>query len=307
MFHRALDRTGFDMNSRTVRFALITLAPALSALAHGPPPAAEHFVQFQTGFEPDEGFVLGDLNGQLGWIGNSEFPAETVITNQVAHLGSQALQITGVSQEGALLELGAWSPSLDRRGPSRRIKLIYETAIMISDIGGADYAVQTIDSVANLAGTVVLFSFTGDVWVDFVDTGTDWTPAQWMELRIEVSLNRHGEPASADVILNGIEIACDVEIADMHDIDGLQFVGDGAGTSLHVDDIRVTLRFTRGDFDHNGRIDFADFATFARCYSGADTSPPAACTPAEFELTDLNGDGTTNLQDFTTFALNFGR
>ena len=64
--------------------------------------------------------------------------------------------------------------------------------------------------------------------------------------------------------------------------------------------------FTRGDFDDDGEIDMADFATFVQCFSFGSTTPPVTCSESEFELTDLNGDGVTNLVDFATFARNFG-
>ncbi|UCG31927.1 MAG: hypothetical protein JSU68_09700 [Phycisphaerales bacterium] len=61
------------------------------------------------------------------------------------------------------------------------------------------------------------------------------------------------------------------------------------------------------DFDQNGYVNLADFATFASCYYGSGTTvPPPSCDPANFARADIDEDGDVDLSDFATFALCFG-
>jgi carboxypeptidase D len=58
-----------------------------------------------------------------------------------------------------------------------------------------------------------------------------------------------------------------------------------------------------GDLDNDGDVDLNDFATFARCFSGAGaTSPPPSCAQGEFDACDFESDGDVDLNDFSTLA-----
>ena len=50
-----------------------------------------------------------------------------------------------------------------------------------------------------------------------------------------------------------------------------------------------------GDFDGNGKVDFADFILFAQAFGGTDP------------LYDLDGSGAVDLTDFILFVNNFGK
>jgi hypothetical protein len=52
-----------------------------------------------------------------------------------------------------------------------------------------------------------------------------------------------------------------------------------------------------GDFDADGDVDTADFATFATCFGAAGQSATPACTPC-----DLDADTDVDLADFAMFA-----
>jgi hypothetical protein len=58
-----------------------------------------------------------------------------------------------------------------------------------------------------------------------------------------------------------------------------------------------------GDADGDCHVDINDFATFAGCFGLFGPGP--WCDQAQFDSSDLNQDGTVNLADFSTFALNF--
>jgi hypothetical protein len=269
----------------------------------------EEIILFETGFEASEGFLLGSLHEQNGWTGDSEHPEDSTVTDEIAHSGAQAAYVAGQPYH-PVFGLGVTSPPLANTGPERRLSLSYEAAIRIDATGGPDYAVQTIDSVGQVAGTVVLFTFTGDVYVDFFDSGLDWTPGQWMELRIEVDLDHLGCPNAARVWIDGQQVAEHTQLAGVNVIDALQFVADREPVDsirMGVDDVRVTLRYTYGDFTGDGLINLDDFATFARCFANDETIPPFSCLPDEFEFCDLDGDGAVGLYDFATFASRFTR
>ncbi|HNO76962.1 MAG TPA: glucoamylase family protein [Phycisphaerae bacterium] len=56
------------------------------------------------------------------------------------------------------------------------------------------------------------------------------------------------------------------------------------------------------DFDTDGDIDGADYAVFAECIGGPNTTtPPAGCSAGEFADSDLDNDGDVDLYDAVTF------
>lgn len=60
--------------------------------------------------------------------------------------------------------------------------------------------------------------------------------------------------------------------------------------------------FFEVDFDTDGDIDGADYAVFADCIGGPNTTvPPAGCTAGEFADSDLDNDGDVDLNDALTF------
>jgi hypothetical protein len=62
-----------------------------------------------------------------------------------------------------------------------------------------------------------------------------------------------------------------------------------------------------GDINGDGHVNLSDFNTFSVCFYGAgNPTPPAGCTPEQFDLCDVDDDGDVDLSDFNTFAVNFG-
>jgi len=56
------------------------------------------------------------------------------------------------------------------------------------------------------------------------------------------------------------------------------------------------------DFDTDGDIDGDDYAVFAECIGGPNTTtPPAGCSAGEFADSDLDNDGDVDLYDAVTF------
>ena len=63
---------------------------------------------------------------------------------------------------------------------------------------------------------------------------------------------------------------------------------------------------TAGDVNTDGRVNLADFATFAICFGAPVGSPATSCSDVEAHTSDLNGDEIIDLGDFAIFAQNFG-
>lgn len=61
-----------------------------------------------------------------------------------------------------------------------------------------------------------------------------------------------------------------------------------------------------GDITTDGRVNLADFATFANCFGASVGVPATSCSDVEAHTSDLNGDALIDLGDFAIFAQNFG-
>jgi 6-phosphogluconolactonase (cycloisomerase 2 family) len=58
-----------------------------------------------------------------------------------------------------------------------------------------------------------------------------------------------------------------------------------------------------GDFDGDGDVDLADFATFSQCFGGSNNPPNPGCPPGADA--DCDDDGDVDLADFSIFAQNY--
>lgn len=62
-----------------------------------------------------------------------------------------------------------------------------------------------------------------------------------------------------------------------------------------------------GDLDQDQDVDAEDFSIFMACLAGPDVQqPPEGCSPAEFNLADINGDYDVDVSDFHWLQLDFG-
>ena len=57
-----------------------------------------------------------------------------------------------------------------------------------------------------------------------------------------------------------------------------------------------------GDFDNDGKVTLDDYAIFAACLSGPDsTTPPPGCPGADFADTDLDFDADVDMDDYSAW------
>ena len=59
----------------------------------------------------------------------------------------------------------------------------------------------------------------------------------------------------------------------------------------------------RGDLDGDGDVDLDDFALFADCLNGPDSSPAPTCSPSVDA--DMDGDNDVDLGDFIILHVDF--
>jgi hypothetical protein len=59
-----------------------------------------------------------------------------------------------------------------------------------------------------------------------------------------------------------------------------------------------------GDFNADGRIDFADYVGFSNCLAGPLAPPAGACGPTCTQAFDVDSNGTVDLRDFAVFQGN---
>ncbi|MFO0908812.1 MAG: hypothetical protein U0794_10720 [Isosphaeraceae bacterium] len=88
--------------------SVIGAALALLLFGHSDIQAQE--ILYQTGFEPGEGYSLGTLAGQQGWVGSNL----SQVQNSVVKSGTQAVSIAMSGQTGQFLAFRGFTPSTTR-------------------------------------------------------------------------------------------------------------------------------------------------------------------------------------------------
>lgn len=88
----------------------------------------------------------------------------------------------------------------------------------------------------------------------------------------------------------------------------MRFVNDSTSDEYNLNYFRfLYVGPLPGDIDADGDADFADFERFSACLAGPEvTTPPAGCTPDEFDRSDMEDDGDVDLWDFALFQQVFG-
>lgn len=144
-----------------------------------------------TGFEPDEGFVPGWVDGQKGWSTFVSSAAEAHIDTANPEAGDQHLRIAKDPALPVGYLVGAFSPDL---GPLPAVVSTVSMDINISELGGADYYIIPQSPSQGFKSAWVDFVWTDDIILvddlgsgpEWVDTGVDWTPDVYLEFRIEL-------------------------------------------------------------------------------------------------------------------------
>ncbi len=164
---------------------------------------------YTTGFEPAEGFVLGPIDGQGGWV---SLPASTnagQVGNLNAAIGLQHLRIRHDPAAGINTTVGVISPNLGTFTESSAVVSV-DVFITGSD---RDYQVVPQSPSEGLVVTRVRFRRLkniievlddpeGDGSFAFIDTGVAWIADQYINLTIDLNIAAN----SVDITYNGAVI-----------------------------------------------------------------------------------------------------
>ena len=169
------------------------------------------------------------MDGQNGWAVQGDEDESAEVTNEAAAGGAWAAKVFvgsfGSNLLPSLSEPGVAAKELTLDAPDQRMRLVFEAAVKMPVGGEGEYALQTIDAQADVASSLVLFTFTGDIYVDFLNTGRNWLPDQWSDVRVETLLDQSGCPATARVFIDDQPVGDRAELTDVTQIDGWQFIG----------------------------------------------------------------------------------
>ena len=290
------------------RGAPLTRAAIQSGAATSAPDGAPF--PYGTGFESSQGFSPGPLNAQGGWTTFNATPAQPVVSSAHAHEGTQHLRLTDSPAVPDSTLSGGFSPVIGVAGGQRSATSVW---ISINNVtpgpnGGADYDIVGQESVTS--GQIsfrVKFQFSGDVVIaddtnhdgtlEFVDSGANWTPNAYLNLRV------FHNPADDQIayFLNNSLIYQSVDgIFAGDDVSQLVLMSDNffaPGESGDYDDLAVFDPIA-GDADVNGTVNLDDFNVLAGNFGTQ--------TGATWIEADFNNDGRVNLDDFNLLAANFG-
>lgn len=194
----------------------------------------------QTSFESSEGFNLGSIHGQNGWIvtDGSLGPVEfQEITNSNFSDGSQSLRIANDQLHG-----------YQQNGPI--IGAMYDMSLTeletisfdmyIDDIVGdaSDYRFSTANMIDAVYTTTVYFSYDGTMVVqgatEFPELTTTWEPNTWFNVKIELT--------STDIIyyIDDNIIYQGAASASQFTFDHMRFVHDNYSEgAAYIDNLKI--------------------------------------------------------------------
>ncbi len=208
-------------------------------------------VQAQTNisFEASEGFTLGPIENQNGWVPafgvNSDISTLSV-SNLRASAGTQALQFTSDSGEWSGYD-GVLSPNIPSLGNIFEIGFdIYPESDTQSD--HVIYALQ--GTTLTFAGYLI-FNWQGNILARTgttaaVDVG-DYTAGQWYNVKISFNYTT----STVTYFVNGAQVHTGPTMGTSTGVDQLFFGYDNYGSGYTVDNIRVATSLSTDKFNTN--------------------------------------------------------
>jgi hypothetical protein len=231
------------------------------------------------GFELDEGFLPGTLNGQGAWSAVTYTPSP-VVQAIVAHDGVQAVQVTA---EGDYDENFWWKMATVGVATARP-EVTVSQYLMITHATEADWLL-TLSDAAEEDSAVVWFRFDGSVNVGAGGVATDvadWYPGVWYN----VTLAMHYAGATFDVYLDGSPIALNKAMNSTESLATLDVLCDDYieidAASLYYDSLVVSVPPGPGDANDDGLVDDMDASILGAHWLQA--------SGAEWANGDFNGD-----------------
>ena len=198
-------------------------------------------------FESSEGFTLGEIDGQNGWVANPNYSQLVNIVDTKSTDGSNSLYLendpTGPIPDGGIT--GAISPTIDFDDVVFTVDLFVESG---QDPSEFDVILQ---SVASDALTSRVAFFDGDILVvdavpglQFVNIGT-YTPDVWFELKIVHDFINATIEYSIDdnIIYTG-------NVVNGTNIDQMLFFSSFNQTGIYVDNVNFSTTLNVDEFEN---------------------------------------------------------
>jgi PEP-CTERM motif len=209
------------ITSLIVAVGCVTLMPAVAAAG----------LVYECDFETSEGYTAGPVSGQNGWTGATGADVQTADASS----GSQALEMVAQDAYNGFFHTAASRSIADPTGDNPLVTV--SQSVKVSALDEAAYIVATFGGAT--ATNAVVFAYTGDILVNSVDTGHDWSVGVWKSLVMVLDF----DASLIDVWYDGTPIADDKAFAgtgvgfDMIAVGSDDFVD--VGSSMIYDDLVI--------------------------------------------------------------------
>ncbi|GEJ44308.1 T9SS type A sorting domain-containing protein [Chryseobacterium sp. ON_d1] len=202
------------------------------------------FAQQTVSFESNEGFNIGSINGQAGWIstptgGIPENVTHQTISSDKASDGSSSLKIVKENTYGTQSDpvIGGF---YNLSTPLAYNNFSVSFDINISQLNGSDFGFQGVSSIDDQFVVRLDFNKTGLVKIlniiagvqNLISTSSVWLPNTWYRFKIV------GTASQVRYYLNNILIYTGVAAGSLN-IDQLRFVHNNALGLAYIDNIKI--------------------------------------------------------------------
>ncbi|WP_454045588.1 T9SS type A sorting domain-containing protein [Chryseobacterium sp. Marseille-Q8038] len=202
------------------------------------------FAQQAISFESTEGFSVGDINGQAGWIstptgGFPENVTHQMISTDKASDGSSALKIVKENTYGTQTDpvIGGF---YNLSAPLANTNFSVSFDINISQLNGSDFGFQAINSIDDQFVVRLDFEKTGLVKIlnlasgiqELISTPSTWLPNTWYRLKVV------GSATEIRYYLNNVLIYTGTAASSLN-INQLRFVHNNSLGSAYIDNIKI--------------------------------------------------------------------
>lgn len=190
-------------------------------------------------FEAAEGYTLGDINTQNGWVitedGGGGFIANQVISDEMATDGTYSFKIdldNAFGTQSSPIMGGFYSYSV----PIPYATAIISADIYMSELGVSNFRFGSVNLTAGSYTIIIEFDFGGNIFVVdggvFVDTLIPWSAMTWYNVRLETS------GTTVKYFIDDIEIYEGALIIN-EDIEEVRFAHDNWGGFAYLDNFRT--------------------------------------------------------------------
>lgn len=189
---------------------------------------------YRCDFEAAEGYTVGGLNGQNGWVADG---ASIIQTGQTSS-GSRALEMVAMGDYSGQFVNMAERSLADVTEDNPLVTITQD--VKITDLDEAEWQFSTMDLTQFALTGTVRFEKDGDILVNGSDTGTNWVENVWRELVMVLDFDAD----QIDVYYGGTQIANNVALLESGvGFDKYVLATDDRvdlGSSMFYDDLLIT-------------------------------------------------------------------